>query len=70
MEDMVFKEFSVVEETYGIDTSLYEMCAKKSQSNVFRADTDNIAADIRNDMHRNSRGKLYSLNYKITAAIQ
>ena len=70
MEDIIYKEFSVTEETYGIATSLYGICAKKSQSHVFRVDVDKIAADIRKDMHGNTRGKLYSLNYTFSATIK
>ena len=69
-EDVICKGFLVAEETYGFATTLYGVCAKRHHSHVFRVDAEKIGADVRRGFHASARGKCYSINYKMAAAIQ
>ena len=69
-EDIICKEFSVAEQTYGFATTFFGLCAKKSRSHIFRVDAEKIGAGVRKDFHPLARGKQFSLNYKLCAAIQ
>ena len=70
MENLVCKSWSVAEETYGFATTVYGVCAKNHRSHVFRVEADLIGGGIRKQFHGNCKAKLYSINYKLAAAIQ
>ena len=68
-EEMICKEFSVSEETYGFATSIFGLCSKKKNSHVFRIDAEKVVAS-KNKFHGNTKIKKFAINYKIAAAME
>ena len=69
-EENICSEFSMGEETYGIATSVFGVCARRQNAHVFRVNSPLIAGNIRKDFHGSAKGKTFGLNYQLGAAIQ
>ena len=69
-EDIICKEFSVAEETYGMATSLYGICSKKQNSHYFRIASPKISERMRISFHGNAKAKTFAINYQLAAAMQ
>ena len=52
------------------DVGLYGVCGKKHRSHVFRVDAEQIGEAVRKTFHKNSKGKQFSVNYKVAVALQ
>ena len=67
---MLCSQFSVAEESYGIATSVFGVCAKKQNSHVFQVDAPLISKNMRETFHGLARAKTFLVNYQLAAEIQ
>ena len=70
MEEQICSDFCVGEEAYGFATSTFGCCSCSNKSHMFTIKADKVGVELRKTSHRNAKGKHYTANYQMEAAMQ
>ena len=69
-EERICSYFVIEEETYGLATCIHGRCSKERKPHSFEIAPKMISRRFRATLHKNSKAKLFAINYQLAAAMQ